>query len=386
MIDTIALVFKQHMFTILEHSKFSPSTKGLYQSDYYQLGGRANMVCKQNPTKRELKSGIYKPRLSVTKRFVEGRRYEITLKAEFSIPKLLHGNNFDEIEESSFDEVIQILNTVLRGMGVYVYEHYLIEAPVSIIHYSKNIPLTDYSTPYTYLERIRKCNINLNLDTNQTDFRNEGHVLKFRVNSFEITFYDKLKDLEKAKISDKRSVEKDNFGQLSLLDQNKSVGKATPFELLRFELRINRRQKIKQILKDLGLEIEPTFKNLFKKNLAQRMLLYYFEKIEQSYPKILSLELNSPKNLLINVIASNPEIKFNKALQLSFFRILLEEIGVREFREITKRFGKQSWYKLKKDLEEINYPKEDKALTPIKEALTSFETFRLIDFEHEFVK
>src|SRR3990172_5745544 len=159
MIDTIALVFKEHMFKILDHSKFTPTTEGLYKSDYYRLGGRANMICKQNPTKTELKNGVYKPRLSVTKRYIEGRRYEITLKVEFSVPKLLHGNNFDEVEETNFEEIIQILDKVLREMGVYVLGRYLIEAPVSVIHFSKNIPLTDYSTPYTYLEKIKKCDV-----------------------------------------------------------------------------------------------------------------------------------------------------------------------------------------------------------------------------------
>lgn len=204
MIDTIVLTLRQNMFTIMHHDYFSPSTEGLYKpSEYYRLGSRSNMVCKQNPTPSELKAGIYKPRLTITKRINKQRQFEITMKVEFSVPKLLFGNNFDELDETDFDNVIQILKQKLRDMGVMIFEHLLVVAPVSAIHYSKNIALTDYSTPYTYLEKLSKANINQRLDLNQTDFRNEGHSLKYRANSFEVVFYDKLKDLNKAKMSEK---------------------------------------------------------------------------------------------------------------------------------------------------------------------------------------
>jgi len=118
MIDTIVLTLKTGMFTILDHDKFSPSTKGLYDpTGYYRLGGRANITCKQNPTPNELKQGIYKPRLTITKRINRERNFEIPLKIEFSIPKLLYGNNFDEVTDADFPAVIQKLKTVLKDMG-----------------------------------------------------------------------------------------------------------------------------------------------------------------------------------------------------------------------------------------------------------------------------
>ena len=242
MIDTIVLTLRQNMFTIIDHDKFSPSTKGLYdQTDYYRLGGRSNMVCKQNPTQSELKIGIYKPRLTITKRFNEYHQFEIMMKVEFSIPKLLFGNNFDEMDGTEFNKAVGLLQQKLKQMSVLVFEKFLINAPVSAIHYSKNIPLTDYSTPYSYLEKIYKTNINEKLDLNQTDFRNEGHSLKYRANSFEIAFYDKLKDLDKARISEKRAEEKDNAIQLNLFEKIK-VKK--PFEVLRMEARLNKKQKL----------------------------------------------------------------------------------------------------------------------------------------------
>jgi len=266
MIDTIVLTLNENHFKIVEHNKFSPSTEGLYfRSGYYKLGGRANLSCVQNPTSKELRNGIYKPRLTATKRFDKQRNFEITLKIEFSIPKLLFGNNFDELEDDDFTLVISKLKQSLRDMGVIISEPVLMNARVSAIHYSKNILLVDYTTPYTYLERLSKINLNQRLDLNQTDFRNEGHSLKFRANSFEVAFYDKMKDLHKAKISEKRAEEKGNAIQLKLFEK---VQIKKPFEVLRMEVRLNRRQKLRQVLKNIGIETEPTFQSLFRKDIV----------------------------------------------------------------------------------------------------------------------
>ena len=137
--------------------------------------------------------------------------------------KLLFGNNFDELEDADFPLVISKLKQRLRDMGMDVSEPVIANAPISAIHYSKNIPLVDYTTPYTYLERLSRIDLNQRLDLNQTDFRNEGHSLKFRANSFEVAFYDKMKDLRKAKISEKRAEERENAIQISSLKSWKSA-------------------------------------------------------------------------------------------------------------------------------------------------------------------
>ena len=59
----------------------------------------------------------------------------------------------------------------------------------------------------------------MSLDVNQTDYRNEGHSYKWHCNSYEVVFYDKIKDLEKAKQSEKRAIEKDNAIQLHLFPE-----------------------------------------------------------------------------------------------------------------------------------------------------------------------
>ncbi len=381
MIDTIVLTLKQGMFTIMHHEYFSPSTEGLYkQSEYYRLGSRSNMVCKQNPTPSELKAGIYKPRLTVTKRINKQHQFEITMKVEFSVPKLLFGNNFDELEDADFDKVLQLLKEKLRGMGVMIFEQLLINAPVSAIHYSKNIPLTDYSTPYTYLEKLYKANINQRLDLNQTDFRNEGHSLKYRANSFEVVFYDKLKDLNKAKTSEKRAEEKDNAMQLNLFDEVKIK---KPFEVLRMEVRLNKKQKLAQILKKVGINSEPTFKTLFHKDTAQKVLFHYLDEIEAGYPSLLAYSANDPKVFLQEFLLQNPEIGLKKALQMLGLRLFLVDNGIRDFREITKKNDKTNWYRLQAELKKYAYPKQESPFVALRTTISDFIPLKLADFQDE---
>lgn len=377
MIDTIVLTLKTGMYTIFEPDNFSPSTRGLTDptAGYYRLGGRSNITCKQNPTPNELKRGIYKPRLTVTKRINREGNFEIPLKIEFSIPKLLYGNNFDELSDNDFPLVIEKLKTILKEMGVYAYEDSLINAPVSAVHYSKNIALTDYTTPYTYLSQLTKLNINQRLDTNRTDFRNEGHSFKYRANSFEIVFYDKIKDLEQAKISEKRAEEKDNALQLGLFDV---LTQKKPFEVLRVEIRLNKRQKINQILKKIGKEVEPTFTNIFSKDTAKKVLLHYINEIEEAYPPLLTYQYDSPKKFFERLLIANPKLKPTQALELTAFRALLEEIGVREYRQMTERHGSYYWYSLNNKMKNLSHRDEASVFSLLRKQLTDFVPMRLL--------
>ena len=377
MIDTIVLTLKTGMYTIFEPDNFSPSTRGLTDptAGYYRLGGRANITCKQNPTPNELRRGIYKPRLTVTKRINREGNFEIPLKIEFSIPKLLYGNNFDELTDTDFPAVIQKLKTVLNEMGVRMFEHFLVNAPVSSVHYSKNIALTDYTTPYTYLAQLTKLNINKRLDTNRTDFRNEGHSFKYRANSFEIVFYDKIKDLQQAKVSEKRAEEKDNALQLNLFDM---LTQRKPLEVLRVEIRLNKRQKINQILKKIGKEVEPTFSNIFNQDTAKRVLLHYISEIEEAYPPLLTYQYDSPKKFFSGFIRANPKTKLTQALKMLGLRLMLDEIGAREFREMTKHYGDSAWYSLNREMKALTQADEPSVFSLLREQINKFEPLKLL--------
>jgi len=383
MIDTIVLVLNQNMFTITDHDRFEPSTKGLF--DYsYGLGSRYYLTCKQNPTPSELKNGIYKPRLTVTRRLYNGI-YQIMMKVEFSAPKLIYQNNFDELEESDFDSVIQALQQRLNDMAVIVDESRLVNALISTIHYSKNIALTNGLTPLALLKEIQKANITKRLDFNQSDFRNEGHSIKYRTNSYEIAFYDKMRDMGKAKVSEKRAIEADNSIQMDLFEQLAEFQRNKPLEIIRMEIRLNQRQKIRQVLKLIDCNVEPTFQNLFKKDIAQKVLFYYLDLIESNYPT-LCFESKTTKDFISQFIIDNPNMKLKDLFLANGFRNILKELSVREIREMTKRIPASTWYRFYKQINNYNYSRNKLSVfEPIRKSLNEFEPLKTVDFQAQLL-
>lgn len=375
MIDTVVLMLNHpEHFHIADHERFSPSTIGLFQAPYYKLGGRGNYSCYQNPTAEELKNGIYKPRLTVTRRVSKGG-LPVTLRIEFSVPKLIFGNNFDEVDDANFAQVADILLRKLREMGIIIFKNILLNAPVSSVHYSKNIPLLDGSTPYTILKEIAKINLTQRLDLNQTDFRNEGHCLKFHTNSYELALYDKLKDIEKSKVSEKRAVEKGTAIQLHLFDSFKPK---KPFEVLRIEARLNKREVIRQFLKKAEVNANPTFAELFKKDISRKVLLSFVEDIERDYA-LLAYNPKTFENFVADFRINQPKVKIRKMLQI-YGLIDALRLGARKFREVTKSYGKHNFPRLMKELKLCKFKTCFSAIKPLIDGIIDFKPLKLADY------
>lgn len=374
MIDTIAIILDQSSFAIFEPDKFRPSATEIMSQ---KIEMRKSTL---NPTKKQYESGNYLPRLTLFKRpSYSGYYPEITLKIEFSIPKMMYGNNFEEIEEDNFKQVVVTLQEKLAQMGVKAYSLGIENAMVSLVHYGKNFVFTDYSTPYGYIQEIKKADISKVYDTNQTDFRNEGHSFKYRTNSFEIVFYDKIKDLEKAKISPKRSEEKeDTTIQLDLFDHLKP--KKRPFEVLRMEIRLNNRKKIRTELKKLGFELEPTFKNLFSKNISQQVCLKYLSEIKSKL-NLTTIESNkSFTNQLTTLIANNPQEKPEFLFQYLTFIQIVNENDIRTARQLIDPSNSGKWYRVKKRFESIKQENQSRYIDKLLKEIEKFKPIKLIDY------
>lgn len=232
------------------------------------------------------------------------------------------------------------------------------------------------------MSQLNKLNINQRLDTNRTDFRNEGHSFKYRANSFEIVFYDKIKDLQQAKISEKRAEEKDNALQLGLFD---ILTQKRPLEVLRVEIRLNKRQKISQILKAIGKDFEPTFINIFNQDTAKEVLLHYISEIEDAYPPLLTCQYDSPTKFFSGFIRANHTAKLTQALKMLGLRVLLDEIGVREFREMTKHYGSSAWYSLSKEMKTLIHTDEPSVFSLLREQVNKFEPLKLLAIQDKML-
>ncbi|MCX7881011.1 MAG: hypothetical protein N2482_00645 [Patescibacteria group bacterium] len=377
MIDTIVLTLKENMFAIIEHNKFNPPTSFIYKND---LPIRNHFLkCVQNPSLKELKNGIYKPRLTLIQRINHYGKTERNLRMEFSCPKIIYLNNINELEEKDFLKLIAKLKILLKNMGVFVFEKFLINAPVSAIHFSKNIILDDFSIPYSYISYLKNIQINKKLDSNQTDYRNDGLSFKYRANSFEVVFYDKIHDLKKTKISYKRTEDKEeNLLQLNILDWIEN-SKKTPLEILRYEVRLNTRQKILQILKKIGLDWDLskiTFNNLFKRDLSKKVLLYFLEKIKTSFTELKNNDCDDYRQNFLKILFKLKGKK-NVALRIFGAYILAEKYGLREIRNLLNIKSYKQWYLLKKELSERKEINFEKIFFPVFKQIKEFKSFKL---------
>lgn len=377
MVDTISLMLNEKDFRITDHNRFSPSTENLFVYPYIKVTGKSPFKAYNNPTKKDVQQYNYLPRLTLMKALRRGG-FSISLKIEFSVPKLLYGNNFDEVIEPDFGEICWKLKELVKHMGVEIGDVKLIsKANVSSIHYSKNIILTDYSTPSSYLSDLSKVNINRLLDFNQTDFRNEGHALKYRSNNYEVIFYDKLEDLKKAKISDKRAIETDNYLQLSLFD---AVVTVKPFEVLRVEVRIGNRKKLKQVLNQHNLKLDLIFEKLFSREVSRTILLAMVDDIERAYPKLLKTKETTNERLCINLQLDNPKVTYSQMLKYIGAKVLIEEVGVRGFRQATKRYGDKQWYRLNQGMNSLVIGPEAKIFENVNNAIREFKQIKLENY------
>lgn len=378
MVDTVSLMLNERDFRIIDHNRFSPSTENLFVYPYIKVTGKSPFKAHNNPTKKDVQQYNYLPRLTLMKALRRGG-FSISLKIEFSVPKLLYGNNFDEVIEPDFGEICWKLKELVKHMGVEIGDVKLIsKANVSSIHYSKNIILTDYSTPSSYLSDLSKVNINRLLDFNQTDFRNEGHALKYRSNNYEVIFYDKLEDLKKAKISDKRAIETDNYLQLSLFD---AVVTVKPFEVLRVEVRIGNRKKLKQVLNQHNLKLDLIFEKLFSREVSRTILLAMVDDIERAYPKLLKTKETTNERLCINLQLDNPKVTYSQMLKYIGAKVLIEEVGVRGFRQATKRYGDKQWYRLNQGMNSLVIGPEAKIFENVNNAIREFKQIKLENYK-----
>ena len=381
MLDTVVLTLDQREFEVLEPDRFSPSARGIVAPPFLALGARGVFTCFQNPTKTDFAEGRYGPRLTLTRRKVrEG--FALTLRIEFSAPKLIFGNNFDELRSRNLEAVLEALLRSLKKAGIRTTEDVLRAAKVSAIHYSKNMLLTDFTSCSMVMGELARLDLDARLDLARTDYRNDGHAIRYHANSYEIVFYDKLKDLEKARFSEKRAIEKDSAVQFDLLETRSRFPKGV--EVLRLEIRLGNRTKIKDVLRRAGAEVEPTFAALFDISIAKDVLGHFWSRIEAALPPAGAGTRERPEDILARVAAAaSGEARPAKLRQLLGGMILLDSVGIRGLRALILRHGTpRSWQRLKRELKEL--PSASSAgfgaLRDVDEALRTFRPLAMGDF------
>jgi hypothetical protein len=336
MIDTVCLLIPKH-----EMRYFS----GVENWDVYSKTDQYERFIR-NPTKTQKESGKYYPRLTSYKR---GFSQDANVRVEFSASKLLYLNNLDELEDKDFLLVVEILQQRLQEMGVDVSKSVLENASVSSVHYSKNILLSDGYTASHLISEIGKVNAPKRFDVAKTRFINDGQSLYAHTSTHQFVIYDKVADLQKDR---KRAIDKDQTPQ-----QRSRFRKLNKHEeILRFEVRLIRKQKLNKVIESLGYQKNPTFKDIFSEEISRKVVLDYWDNlIKGNSLGIFSISLSTKDTLRIILLADS-KIKPKQAVYLLGLSMLAkDENGLRELRSIiSKNSNDRTWYRLTKDIEHAN--------------------------------
>ncbi|MGI6297434.1 MAG: hypothetical protein ACOXZP_02645 [Minisyncoccales bacterium] len=371
MIDTISLLIpKNKMLYLLGIPSWELYSKTKYYAKYVR-----------NPSKAEKETGKYFPRLTGYKRNL----YDANVRIEFSAPKLLYLNNLDELEESDFSKIIEKLQDRLKDMGVVVEKPMLENASVSSVHFSKNILLQDGYTANYLISEINKVNLLKNFDFAKTRFINDGQSIYAHATSHQLVIYDKMADLAKGK---NRAIDKDQTSyQRNLFDKlNK---KNEPQEIIRFEIRLNHKQKLNKLLEDLGYQKNPTFKEVFNAEMSKKIVTDYWEKlIKNRNFGLFSISL-SIKDLLQILFFADKTLKPKQAIYLLGLYILAkDENGIRQLRTIvSKRSHDRTWYRTVEDMQRaselITQNKLQDWVTQIDRALEDYKPYKIKEYENK---
>lgn len=299
-----------------------------------------------------LRDGVYRPRLTGIKRGVGQSRWIAFVKIEFSVPKLLFNNNLEEASEKDFPQVIDILYDRLIDAGCIISKEDLRTATVASFHPSKNIILKDGYTASLVGKELSKINLNKKFDLQKTSFRNEGQSLQGYTTAHSVVFYDKIADLAQKK---KRAIDKDQTSiQLSLFVD---IKKTRPeLEVLRFEIRLSQKQKLNAVLQRLGFAKNPTFADIFKKDVCQKIVRHYWGTLIKGENLFLFEMATGPKQTLKGILKKQKGIGAKEAIYLTGLDALCKDGGgIRELRQIIEpHLNQRSWYRISDGIKKLN--------------------------------
>lgn len=367
MIDTITLSLGKNMYIVFEPEKFrlTTSQKGVSK---WVLNG----------TREERARGVYYPMLTMVERINSAGWTDKTLQIQVSLPKMMYGNNFDELAESDFLNVLEKIKLYLARRGIETTLDNLRQADVIGIHYGKNIVLQDGTTPQMIIQKVAQGEYTRRWDVEEVKYRNNGLGWKLHTNRWELALYDKKKDLQRANISEGRSEEQDNRVQLGLFDVPK---KYKPFEIIRLEVRLNNKTMIKSVFKKVGITTPLNFENMFSEQVAKKVLLHYVSLIESARPTYFDYQTSGPEDLLAEIRMSNPKMSITNILALAYLRqSMYQGSRLGSIREIIAPQPIVHWRKLTKEASMVVVAHNDRPFVILRSQIENYCPLKLIDF------
>lgn len=315
-----------------------------FDRNTYYAGYDGPVKAYLNTSKSDKKIGIYHPSFTYYQNhdYIQGPKYCINIEA--SLPKLLNGNNFVELEDNMLHKVVKKLVAELDRIGVTVTEGHILKSDIVKVDFAKNIIFKDYTSPSSLIKYFESADISRVYTPQRTNYRGGGRVGHFQNNCEDIVLYDKISDLQSGIKSDGHSQENDNYIQQGLLASLKSK---PGLMVARFEVRLNGKRKIRLTLQQAGIpDTGLTIKDLFRVEVAKAILDYKWHLIVDHIPA--STLLTPSPDLLFAEIIKDKDVTFKSAMEQFFMAQMLSIGDTRHVRNLIEdHFGSHIWTRLR---------------------------------------
>jgi len=356
--DTIVLDIPEGSYKVTEPQRFTPYFKPFNSYDtserirfLQEFRGLRRYI--QNPPASYRDQGLVYPNLRIDER-VRGLNYSCGLKVTFSCPKLIWGHSFEEVMDSHFSQIVEVLIKRLSDMGIVVSEKAIREAVVHTLHYSSNIMFPSEAEARMFLKRLSNTTLKAWFENNTKTFSNNGHAVRFHTDIFEIVFY--LKYYDVLETGNKSVGRKTTLQEKETAKRLLKEGKIPP--VVRMEIRFNGTRPIRTHLKAaLGIDKQYwTFQEVFDSLQSRKTQKYYWDQIISDPVNKAYLCTTSDADICLKVLDKYRGVTtkdISEALGLFYF---VKSLGVRGTKEIvTLRQNRKAWYDKRKKI--INFVK-----------------------------
>jgi hypothetical protein len=230
----------------------SLDTVVLYIEDEFEIDPHSRLrrvapgrrVSKAN--KEDKKCGIYRPTIMTDKYWVEGNLYcADTLKIQFSVPKLVHGNNLIPVTKANLPIIWENLMAELKHAGIIIKLETLREAYLRRMDIGKNFGLlNDANLTKMMFEIARSVKRFPKSDIGDLSYENGGQGIKIFNTAETWQIYDKVKDFERSFGCAKRAFDKEHYPQKELMQTLQKQNA----KILRMESQFNNYTKIRKAI------------------------------------------------------------------------------------------------------------------------------------------
>jgi hypothetical protein len=295
------------------------------------------------------RQGIYTPKYWIEQDYVNPK---ITfLIIEFSIPKLVFGENLTELKEEHFPLVVEKLQNFLQEISVYLTKIQIENLTPIVLAVGKNLDITNICSCDTAIHTLSPFNNRFRSEYRIVQFEyDRGKELYFNNRSTTFKIYEKIPEMiVNSKTSEERKLV-ETWAKFTKSPYRKQ--QLLAIEILRFELTLKTKVAINQVMKKYDI-ISPIFKNIFSKKIWDELVQKEIDKIyNQPISNFIFLATNQ-KPIIDAFLDKNYKSIRAKDTARGILQSLQEKGLAKTKRYYMRNYSRKTWYNYMNNLKNI---------------------------------